>query len=133
DIQLLESILHDLKTCISETEAIDKVFVPRLKELEKKDSEDPKKEKKFKAEQVLRLIELHRVPRFGDIYRRIAQYSSVDVIPARRTAFSNVYSQIVSTPTTGVSSVPINWKAVRLLREAYLAAFEEKNKGVRGW
>ncbi len=123
DIKKLESLVTGLKACTTEDQAIEKVLLPELAKLSSEHTPS--------SSQLSRLLDLHRVPSFADIYRPIAKYTVTDPVPHKTTVRTSIYTTIVSTPLTGASMVPISWKAIRFLRECFLDAFHEKNAARR--
>ncbi len=124
DKKRLTRFTDELKTCISEQEAIQKVVIPYLEKQPKKGS--PRTE--GSQEEMFPLIRLLVQPSFADIYRPIITYTGRDTGIAGRQHMPGLYQQILQSATTGASAIPVNWGAVKTLIGCFKNAFQEKCK-----
>lgn len=121
----LIELVTQLKRCSSEHEAFNRVIIPLL-------NGKPKRRTAARSgpsqEELEPLIRLHSAPRFTEIYPPIARYSRLDVENPKHPAspFSNIFTSIVSSPSSIASSVPILWDSVKRLRMCFQEALRDR-------
>lgn len=123
DTKKLIKFAGELKSCLSDHEAIYKVVIPWLEKQpikKKKKTDVPRKE-------LEPLIGLHIKPSFNDIYVCIAKYSNLDAAPSgtRRSHLVSIYGTIKIDQNYSASALPIRWDAVKALRACFQKAFTQ--------
>jgi HD superfamily phosphohydrolase len=116
DLDKLKHFTAALKACKSDNHAFVSVIEPRIRA---QDSNI--------RTQLLRLVDFQSEPDYKKLYSSVCTYSPGDEPP--KTSHVNIHSIIVraSSRVDSGSSLPIEWKAVKELRQAFVASFGEKN------
>lgn len=111
DLGLLESLVKALKNAKGDNDALLNVLLPMARNYR-----EPERD------HLIRLVELFLYPRFPELYVPIRTYRRSD--PPQLVRF-NIY-QVIVAEQSSQSVLPINWRWVGALRDAFLHAFEEK-------
>lgn len=119
DVNSISRLAEKMKSCNTEYECVQKVFVPLLSTL--KSEATPERGSRDELEP---LIRMHFKPNSSDIYRTYGRFTFFDRVKLKSQFNNSVYDTIVRTPEMReMTGEPIDWSAVKRLRNCYMEAF----------
>lgn len=115
DLGKLRDLTDALRKSSGDYDAITQIIIPRIR-----------KDHPRQAGALERLVRMHAVPDFRDIYAAIRTYRISDQLAVESKSRSTVFETIVPVSAQPGSTIAIKWDYVSELRTAFRDAFKEK-------
>jgi len=130
DTKYLRDFIKRLKTCTSESEAFEKVFVTEHTRFLKRRAAQGKPLDATDVEQIRSLVSIHGRPDPNMVYKPIAKFVRSDPVDVQLRAHVNVFNSLIQAAASSTQkSGAVAWEKVKQLRQCFVQACNEKKAG----